>query len=71
MPLDATAVDTTIDNFIATYHAGYEPPGLRTWYKAFLTAIYDGITANAIVLPTGVPPLSNGGGPVVGTGVIT
>jgi hypothetical protein len=38
---------------------------------AIATAVIEEITNNAVVLPTGTPPMSNGGGPVGGTGTIT
>lgn len=34
-------------------------------------AVIEELTANAVITPNGVPPLSNGGGAVVGTGKVT
>lgn len=39
--------------------------------QGFANALIDTLTTDVEVLPTGVPPFSNGSGPVVGKGILT
>lgn len=72
MALDAAAAAIVADQIAtALGFTGAAKAAQVVVYTVIVQSIFDGIIANAIVLPTGVPPFSNSGGPVVGTGKVT
>lgn len=66
MALNANALGQAL----ATAAGISDTVGIAAWV-AIATALVNHITTNAVVLPTGTPPMSNSGGPVTGTGKIT
>lgn len=75
MALDATVAAATAnlvaDDWIATVPscAPYRAAIVAN-YTLLFTRLFTAITANAVVSPVGVPPMSNGAGAVAGTGKV-
>ena len=82
MPLDAAAAAALTETIYAlplnaAWAANMTALGMpeavaesKAYMTALYTAIFAAIVANAVVSPVGVPPMSNSGGPVAGTGRI-
>jgi len=76
MPLSAgkAAFKATMKAYLESVAANSDPEKTTT-VDEYLDALADAIDAymqTATILPTGLPtPMSNSGGPVVGTGLIT